>query len=146
MPFLPVSLPASNRLKVASFSSFVPLKVSVANHSPLVAGAVPDFSAFMAQIDFHSPEIPVIFNVSADLERDPARIRDLMSRQIASRVRWLEIVEAMLKDGVELFVELGPKNVLTGLVKKILPKGSSVQCLQADTPALLDEVARAIAD
>ena len=135
---------AESLLKDRGAKRFVPLQVSVANHSPLVAGAVPDFSDFMAKIDFHAPEIPVIFNVSAGVERDPARIRELMSRQIASRVRWLEIVEAMLKDGVELFVELGPKNVLTGLVKKILPKGSPVQCLQADTPALLDEVAQAI--
>ncbi len=135
---------AESLLKDRGAKRFVPLQVSVANHSPLVAGAVPDFSDFMAKIDFHAPEIPVLFNVSAGVERDPARIRELMSRQIASRVRWLEIVEAMLKDGVELFVELGPKNVLTGLVKKILPKGSPVQCLQADTPALLDEVAQAI--
>ena len=135
---------AESLLKDTGAKKFVPLQVSVANHSPLVAGAVPDFSDFMAKIAFHSPEIPVIFNVSADLERDPARIRELMSRQIASRVRWLEIVEAMLKDGVELFVELGPKNVLTGLVKKILPKGSPVQCLQADTSALLDKAAQAI--
>ena len=63
----------------------------------------------------------MIFNVNTGIERNPELIRDLMSYQIASKVRWLEIVQAMLADGVELFVELGPKNVLTGLVNKILP-------------------------
>ena len=99
----------------------------------------------MGKTDFQAPKVPVFFNVSAGLEHNPARIRELMAYQIASKVRWLEIVEAMLVDGVEVFVELGPKNVLTGMVKKILPKGSETVCLQADTPEGLDEVARVIA-
>ena len=135
---------AAALLKAKGAKKVIPLQVSVANHSPLVAGAVPDFAASMARIDFHAPEIPVIFNVSAGIERNPELIRDLMSYQIASKVRWLEIVQAMLADGVELFVELGPKNVLTGLVNKILSKGSTVQCLQADTPDAMDAAARAI--
>ena len=114
----------------------IPLNVSVANHSPLVAGAVDDFAAFMAGIDFHAPQIPVLFNVSAGQEKDPAAIRAMMSRQIASRVRWLEMVSAMLADGVEAFLELGPKNVLSGMVKKIAPR--ETRCLQADSPESLD--------
>ncbi|MBR4423454.1 MAG: ACP S-malonyltransferase, partial [Mailhella sp.] len=69
---------------------------------------------------------------------------ELMPRQLVSRVRWLETIRAMLADGVELFVELGPKNVLTGMMKKILPKGSPVRCLQADSPEALDAAAAAI--
>ena len=122
----------------------IPLKVSVANHSPLVAGAVPDFAESMSKIDFQAPAIPVLFNVSAGLERNPVRIREFMAYQIASKVRWLEIIEAMLADGIELFVELGPKNVLTGMVKKIAPKDAQVLCLQADTPEAMDAVASAI--
>ena len=138
-------LAAAGALCKEKGGKIIPLQVSVANHSPLVAGAVPDFAEFMAKTDFQAPKLPVLFNVSAGLEHNPARIRELMAYQIASKVRWLEIVEAMLADGVEVFVELGPKSVLTGMVKKILPKGAETICLQADTPEALDEVARAIA-
>ncbi|MFP7755977.1 ACP S-malonyltransferase [Thermodesulfobacteriota bacterium B35] len=122
----------------------IPLKVSVANHSPLVAGAVEDFSAFIAGIDFHAPVFPMLFNVTADQETDPDGIRAIMARQIASRVRWYEIISRMLDQGVEVFVELGPGKVLTGLMKKIIPRGMSVTCLQADTPEAMDRAAKAI--
>ncbi len=123
----------------------VPLKVSVANHSPLVAGAVEDFSACMAAIQFHSPQIPVLFNVTASLEKQPTTIREIMSRQIISRVRWYESMQRMIDDGVEVFVELGPKKVLTGMLRKILPRKSPVTCIQADTPELLEKAVEIIA-
>ena len=118
----------------------IQLKVSVANHSPLVAGAVEDFSAYIAGISFHNPVVPVLFNVTGTFEEDSLSIRPIMARQIASRVRWLDIVERMVAAGVEVIIELGPKNVLTGMMKKILPRGSSISCLQADTPETLDKV------
>ena len=118
----------------------IQLKVSVANHSPLVAGAVDDFSAYMNGISFHNPVVPVLFNVTGTFEEDSLSIRPIMARQIASRVRWLDIVERMVAAGVEVIIELGPKNVLTGMMKKILPRGSSISCLQADTPETLDKV------
>jgi len=123
----------------------IPLKVSVANHSPLVAGAVDDFAAFMNGIDFRPPAVPVLFNVTGEAEQEPAAIKAIMARQIASRVRWLPIVERMTAAGVEVLVELGPKNVLTGMMKKILPKNSTITCLQADTPEGLAKVAEALA-
>lgn len=122
----------------------IPLKVSVANHSPLVAGAVADFTAFMADIAFRRPQVPLLFNVTGDSADDPAAIRGIMARQIASRVRWFAIVERMLAEGVEVFVELGPKNVLAGMLKKILPKGATITCLQADDPESLDKVAQTL--
>ncbi|WP_028582905.1 ACP S-malonyltransferase [Desulfogranum mediterraneum] len=122
----------------------IPLKVSVANHSPLVAGAVADFSAFLETVDFSSPSVPLLFNVTADAIDDPATIRQVMARQIASPVRWAEIIEKMVDHGVELFIELGPKNVLTGMMKKILPRNSGIVCLQADSPEGLDKAAAAI--
>ena len=118
----------------------IPLKVSVANHSPLVAGAVDDFAVFMADIPFNTPEVPILFNATAAPVSEPAEIRAIMARQIASRVRWYEIIQIMVADGVELFVELGPKSVLTGLMKKILPRKSPLICVQADTPELIDTV------
>ena len=66
-----------------------------------------------------------------------------MARQIASRVRWLESVTRMLNEGVEVFVEVGPKNVLTGLMRKILPRGAAT-CVQFDTPEGLEKVVQVI--
>nr|MBP8037672.1 ACP S-malonyltransferase [Desulfobulbus sp.] len=123
----------------------IPLKVSVANHSPLVAGAVDDFTAHMATIPFAAPAVPVLFNVTGDYATAPDTIKAIMAGQIASRVRWLEIVERMVAAGVEVIVELGPKNVLTGMLRKILPKKSPVLCVQADTPETLDQVAKTLA-
>ena len=129
----------------AKGAKVIPLKVSVANHSPLVAGAVDDFAAYMSGIPFHQPEVPVLFNVTGGYENDPGEMKAIMARQIASRVRWLAIVELMVAEGVEVIVELGPKNVLTGMMKKILPKNSSITCMQADTPEALAKVAEVLA-
>ncbi len=121
----------------------IPLQVSIANHSPLVAGAVEDFAAFMAGITFRPPVTPVLFNVTAAGEDEPAVIRDIMASQIISRVRWFDTVHAMLAAGVEVFVEAGPRTVLTGLLKKIVPRDRAV-CVQFDTPEGLDKIVAAI--
>ena len=115
----------------------IPLQVSVANHSPLVADAVPDFQAAMAGVTFKAPAVPILFNVTAAEERDPDAIRDIMARQIASRVRWLEIINHLINNEVRLFIEVGPKNVLSGLLRKILPKGYECQRLHIDKPEAL---------
>ena len=117
----------------------IPLNVSVANHSPLVANAVPDFTDFMENIDFKPPQVPVYFNVSAARESAPATMKQMMANQIASRVRWCEIIESMLEEGVDTFIEVGPKNVLKGMMRKIVPKGTQVTSLQFDTPASLSK-------
>lgn len=122
----------------------IPLKVSVANHSPLVAGAVEDFANFMEEVSFKAPKKPVLFNVTAAQLTDPMEIKKVMASQIASRVRWCEIVNAMHAEQVEVIVELGPQKVLTGMMRKILPRKSGVVCIQADTPEAMEKVAAAI--
>jgi [acyl-carrier-protein] S-malonyltransferase len=82
--------------------------------------------------------------VTGGFEERPEEMKAIMARQIASQVRWLEIVNQMVAEGVEVIVELGPKNVLTGMMKKILPKDSAIVCMQADTPEALDKVAAAL--
>ena len=115
----------------------IALNVSVANHSPLVSEAVIDFAAFMEDIEFKAPQCPVYFNVTAQPQTEPALIKEMMARQIASRVRWYEIITAMLGDGVDTFIEVGPKTVLKGMMRKIVPKGTQVNTLQFDTPDAL---------
>jgi [acyl-carrier-protein] S-malonyltransferase len=117
----------------------IPLQVSVANHSPLVKDAVPDFEEVMRGVDFQSPAVPVLFNVTAAEETDPDAIRSIMARQIASKVRWFEIINDLLARGVDTFIEVGPKSVLTGLLKKIVPKGTVYRKFQIDTPEGVDK-------
>ena len=128
-------LDAVGALAEAQGGKVIPLNVAVANHSPLVAAAVPDFASYMAEIDFRSPEVPVYFNVSARTADDPKEIRKMMAEQIASRVRWYEIISTMIADGVDTFIEVGPKAVLKGLMRKITPKGMKLTTLQCDSPA-----------
>jgi [acyl-carrier-protein] S-malonyltransferase len=116
----------------------IPLNVSIANHSPLVEGAVDDFAAVIDSVHFSTPSSTVYFNVSAQPEDDPTRIKQMMAGQIVSRVRWYEIISAMLADGVDTFVEVGPKTVLKGMMRKIVPKGVKVTALQFDTPESLE--------
>jgi [acyl-carrier-protein] S-malonyltransferase len=115
----------------------ITLNVSVANHSPLVAGAIPDFERIMADIPFSPPATPVLFNVTAAEEKEPTVIREIMSRQIASRVRWFEIIHSLADKGVTEFIEVGPKKVLSGLMKKNLPKSSGCRYYQVESPESL---------
>jgi [acyl-carrier-protein] S-malonyltransferase len=117
----------------------IPLNVSIANHSPLVADAVPEFARFMEGIEFARPKAPVYFNVTADEEFDTATIKEIMARQIASRVRWYETIMKMIDLGVDTFIEVGPKAVLKGMMRKIAPKDVKITSLQFDTPAGLEE-------
>lgn len=128
------ALDAIGAIAAARGAKIIPLAVSVANHSPLVADAVPDFSAFMAAVPFNRPRIPVYFNILAATEEEPALIREIMARQIASRVRWFELIQAMIGQGVDTFIEVGPKAVLKGMMRKIAPKGYVYQALQFDSP------------
>jgi [acyl-carrier-protein] S-malonyltransferase len=128
------ALDAVSVLAAEAGARVIPLAVSVANHSPLVAGAVPPFVEFMSQVAFHRPSTPVYLNVTAATEQDPAAIREIMARQIVSRVRWVELIQSMLAQGVDTIVEVGPKAVLKGMMRKIAPKGQEYQALQVDTP------------
>jgi len=105
----------------------IPLNVSGAWHSPLMKNAVQEFRDFMQDIPFHKPESQILFNATASEETDPQKIKDIMSNQLVQPVRWHDIMVKMLKDGVDIFVEVGPKNVLIGLLKKTLPRESKAK-------------------
>jgi len=139
----PAPLAAASDLAGAQGGKAIALKVSGAWHSELVAGAVADFSAFMARIDFKPPRLPLLFNVTAGEERQPEAIRRIMSRQIASTVRWYEIVNHCLARKIRTFVEVGPKTVLSGLLKKIVPADYQYRVFQVDNPAAVAKVVAA---
>jgi len=109
-------------LATAQGGKAIPLKVSGAWHSRLIQGAEAEFRGFLDTVVFHPPKSPVIHNVTANRMTDPDRIRDLMVAQLCSPVRWYDSVLRLMAENVAIFVEIGPGNVLTGLIKKILPK------------------------
>ncbi len=117
----------------------IPLKVSGPFHSPLMKDAAREFSSLMDEVEFLSPTVPIYSNVSAKAETDPLRIKELLSKQMVSPVRWYDIVVNMRNDGIDTFIESGPKKVLANLVKKCLPSDSSFKIFQVeDTEGILN--------
>jgi [acyl-carrier-protein] S-malonyltransferase len=100
----------------------VPLKVSGAWHSPLMADATQDFTACLHTCTFEKPQIPLYLNATAQPEDNPGRLREAMSRQLTSPVRFAGLILNLTASGIDTWVEVGPKNVLKGLVRKILPE------------------------
>ncbi|MBI1348415.1 SDR family NAD(P)-dependent oxidoreductase [bacterium] len=97
------------------------LPVAAAFHSPLVAAASEKFRPILDEIDFAPAEVPVYANSHAAVyPEDPAAARDVLAGQLAKPVDFLHQIEAMYAAGARCFLEVGPGNVLTGLVGSIL--------------------------
>ena len=107
-------------LKAAGARRALPLNVSGAFHSPLMEPARAELARAIDATPFQAPACPVYQNFSASAETDPARIRENLLRQLTSPVRWTASVQAMLADGATEFIEVGPGDVLKGLIKKII--------------------------
>ncbi len=95
------------------------LKVGGAVHSPLMQPAQEELAEAIEAAEFHTPVCPVYQNVDGKPHTDPAEIKENLIRQLTAPVRWTYDVQAMVADGADEFIELGPGNVLQGLVKKI---------------------------
>lgn len=126
-------------LAKAAGARAVPLAVSGAWHSPLMAGATADFFALLQTLTFQPPQTTLLVNVSGLPETDPDDIRDYMARQLTSPVQWTQIVHHLLKTGVDIWVEVGPKNVLKGLVRKIIPKDQQLTFYNVEDPVSLEK-------
>lgn len=97
----------------------IPVNISVAAHSPLMEDASAEFQIAVDQTPLQTPRFSVVGNALAEVLRDVATIRHELKIQLTSRLRWTEGVQLMVREGVTQFIELGPKGVLTGLVKRI---------------------------
>ncbi len=95
------------------------LVVSGAFHSPLMADALDKLTEALDQLEIRTPIIPVYTNVAAQPATDPAVIRDLLKKQLLFPVRWQNLIQNMIKDGITSFYELGPGKVLQNLLKRI---------------------------
>lgn len=110
---------ACEKMLAAGAKRALKLKVGGAFHSPLMAPAQEELSEAIEAADFHTPVCPVYQNVDGRPHTDPAEIKANLISQLTSPVRWTQDVEAMVADGADEFIELGPGSVLQGLVKKI---------------------------
>jgi [acyl-carrier-protein] S-malonyltransferase len=97
----------------------VKLAVSIAAHSPLMEPASAAFRQALLATNFEKPQMPVYGNVDAAPLTDADMIRKELDMQLTHSVRWTESVQAMVAAGAETFLEFGPKDVLTGLLKRI---------------------------
>jgi [acyl-carrier-protein] S-malonyltransferase len=95
------------------------LGVSIASHSPLMAAAAARFAEIVNATPMRDPAVPVYANITAAPLTTAAEVRSEISRQIESPVNWTGSVQAMIAGGATGFLELGPGNVLSGLIKRI---------------------------
>ena len=131
---------AAEKMKEEGAKRCVPLKVSGPFHSPLLKGAGERLKETLEAIDIQGIQLPYLSNVTADYVEDPSAVKELLVKQVSSPVRWQQCVERMIADGVEVFIEIGPKKSLTGFLKKI---DKSIPAYHVDTMADLDALCEA---
>ena len=110
---------ASVLCKEAGAKRALPLPVSAPFHTELMRPAADHLAEQIAATIFSVPEIPVVHNVTAEVETNPEKIKALMIEQIYSPVRWVECVNTMTAKGIAITLECGPGKVLSGLNKRI---------------------------
>ena len=110
---------AAAALKEAGAKRCTPLNVSGPFHSAMLLPAGEKLAAELEQVEIHKIAGPYITNVTADYVTDSSQVKELLKKQISSSVRWQQSVERMIADGVEAFIEIGPKKSLCGFMKRI---------------------------
>jgi [acyl-carrier-protein] S-malonyltransferase len=122
---------ACDKLKEAGAKRALPLKVGGAFHSPLMEPARLELAQAIESTNLNAPLCPIYQNVDAKAYTAPERIKQNLIAQLTSPVRWTQTMINMINDGASNFTELGPGNVLQGLVKKVSKEveATSIQSL-----------------
>jgi len=120
----------------------LPIPVSGAFHTPLMAGARPALRKALGDASFGAPEVPVVANVDARVHNDPGEWPGLLSAQLCSPVRWRQTLETLDGLGATVLVEVGPGGVLSGLARRAAP---DLQALSVAAPGDLDALMDAVA-
>ncbi len=116
-------------LKEKGAKKVVPLAVSVPAHSTLLVDKAKEFEKYLNEIPIKDATVPVVSNITATSIQTEKEIREELAKHFYSPVRWVQSVEFMKNQGVDTFIEIGPKKVLTGLIKRIA-KGSNLINIQ----------------
>jgi len=110
---------ACQKLTEAGAKRALPLKVGGAFHSPLMEPARVELAEAINNTNFNTPVCPVYQNVDAKPYTDPAQIKENLIKQLTSPVKWTQIMQNMIADGMSSYTEVGPGTVLQGLLKKV---------------------------
>ncbi len=110
---------ACEKLKAAGAKRAVMLNVSGPFHSGMLTAAGEKLGQVLSRMELHEPRIPYVANVTAQYVKSAAEVKELLTRQVSSSVRWQQSVEAMIGDGVDTFIEIGPGKTLAGFMRKI---------------------------
>ena len=110
---------ACEKLKEAGAKRTIMLNVSGPFHSGMLKEAGEKLGEFLDGVEIGRPEIPYVANVTASYVMEKEEVKDLLAKQVSSSVRWEQSVRAMLADGVDTFIEIGPGKTLAGFIKKI---------------------------
>ena len=110
---------ASKTLKEAGAKRVVSLNVSGPFHSPMLRSAGEKLGKELLAVRLGELKIPYVTNVTAEYVTDSSEIRELLTRQVYSPVRWEQSIRKMIAQGVDTFVEIGPGRTLTGFLRKI---------------------------
>ena len=117
----------------------IPLQVAGAFHSELMQPAADGLRGVLAETEIRPPACKVIANVNADYHTEPDAIRDSLYQQVFNPVRWQECIQRLMADGCDLFWEVGPNRVLTGLMRKIDRKTKTMNLSTAESIAAAKE-------
>jgi [acyl-carrier-protein] S-malonyltransferase len=123
------SVPAVDRLvAIAKLRKVraVRLPVAGAFHSELMRPAVDPVLEMLVTIEIRDPAVPIAENVTGELVTDATRLRELLAAQVVSPVRWETGIRALAEGGATTFIEAGPGEVLTKLMKRILPDATAI--------------------
>jgi len=120
----------------------ISLKVSGAFHSPLMTGTAKRFGEYLHQAGISDARVPIVSNVDATARSDASGIVQALARQINHSIRWEESVRRMIEMGVEVFVEVGTRRVLTGMMGRI---DDTVEAMDTSDGEALEEVVTKIA-
>lgn len=132
---------ASEKLKEAGAKRCIMLNVSGPFHSQMLTGAGEKLGEVLEHVEVHTPAVPYVANVTAAYVTDAAEVKPLLKKQVSSSVRWQQSVEAMLADGVDTFIEIGPGKTLSGFIKKI---NRTVKVLNIEKLEDVDRVVEAL--
>ena len=132
---------ACERLKAAGAKRAILLNVSGPFHSGMLTEAGEKLGQVLLQTEIKSPQIPYVANVTAQYVTEAAPVKELLTRQVSSSVKWQQSVETMLADGVDTFVEIGPGRTLTGFMRKI---DRAARCFNVEKLEDIDKVAEAL--